>query len=239
VFQLGLYGFSRRIFQLLTDVLAGPLNSVSFSLLASLQHDHVRRREAFLFATFLSAVLSFPVFAGLAVVADALVPVVFGDHWIGAEFALQAFGAIGVLASIGVLQSSLINAQGGAEVWFVYLLIKQVVTVVYVLLFYPLGLDALMVSLVVLNYVMWVPSLFIVARILDLPVLRYVSSFAVPVIATTLMLVAVEAIHLMGPSWPTGARLIVSVAAGAAIYATTVLMLARDQLARMRDIVLK
>jgi hypothetical protein len=53
------------------------------------------------------------------------------------------------------------------------------------------------------------------------------------------MLVAVEAIHLMGPSWPTGARLIVSVAAGAAIYATTVLMLARDQLARMRDIVLK
>jgi O-antigen/teichoic acid export membrane protein len=239
VFQLGLYGFSRRIFQILTDVLAGPLNSVSFSLLASLQHDHARRREAFLFATFLSAVLSFPVFAGLAAVADALVPAVFGDHWIGAEFALQAFGAIGVLASIGVLQSSLINAQGGAEVWFVYLLIKQVVTVVYVLLFYPLGLDALMVSLVVLNYVMWVPSLFIVARILDLPVLRYVSSFAVPVIATTLMLVAVEAIHLMGPSWPTGARLIVSVAAGAAIYATTVLMLARDQLARMRDIVLK
>lgn len=239
VFQLGLYGFSRRIFQILTDVLAGPLNSVSFSLLASLQSDEARRREAFLFATFLSALLSFPAFAGLTAVAGDLVPVVFGGHWVDAVFALQAFGAIGVLASIGVLQASLINAHGNADLWFVYLAIKQVVTVVYVLLFNSLGLDALMVSLIVLNYVMWVPSLFIVARILHLPVLRYVGSFAVPAMATVLMLVAVEGMRLLGASWPVGLRLAGSIGVGAALYAATVLVLARDQLGRMRDIVLK
>jgi teichuronic acid exporter len=239
VFQLGLYGFSRRIFQITTDVLAGPLNSVSFSLLSSLQNDQARRRDAFLFATFLSALVSFPAFAGLAAVAGDLVPVVFGGHWVGAVFALQAFGTIGVLASIGVLQSSLINSHGNADVWFVYLAIKQVVTVVYILLFNSLGLDALMISMVVLNYVMWIPSLFIVARILEMPILRYVGSFAVPAMSALLMLVAVEGVRLLGVSWPTGLRLVVSIAVGASLYAIAVLVLARDHLSRMRDIVLR
>jgi O-antigen/teichoic acid export membrane protein len=239
VFPLGLYGFARRIFQILTDVLAGPLNAVSFSLLSSLQNDESRRRDAFLFATFLSALLSFPAFAGLAAVADDLVPVVFGAHWVPAVFALQAFSTIGILASIGVLQSSLINSHGNAEVWFVYLLIKQAITVVYVLLFYNLGIDALLTSLIAINYAMWIPTLFIVARILRLSVLRYVGSFAVPALATGAMLVAVECARLGLASWHTEVRLVACVAIGGSVYAAVVFLLARDQLARMRDVILK
>jgi len=239
VVQLGLYGFARRIFQIMTDVMAGPLNSVSFSLLASLQSDEGRRREAFLFATFLSALVSFPAFAGLATVAGDLVPVVFGVHWGDAVFSLQAFGAIGVLTSIGVLQSSLINAHGDAAVWFVYLLIKQAVTVAYILLFNGLGLNALMISLIVLNYAMWIPTLFIVARILRLSTLRYVGSFTVPVLATILMILAVFGVRVLGASWPVSIRLGLSIVVGATLYVATVLLLARDQIARMRTIVFR
>ena len=57
--------------------------------------------------------------------------------------------------------------------------------------------------------------------------------------ATVLMLVAVEGMRLLGASWPVGLRLAGSIGVGAALYATTVLVLARDQLGRMRDIVLK
>lgn len=237
VFQLGLYGFARRIFQILSDVLAGPLNSVSFSLLASLQHDEARRRDAFLFATFLSALLSFPAFAGLAAVGGDLVPLLFGAHWTEAVFALQAFSAIGILASIGVLQSSLITSHGNADLWFVYLLIKQVVTVVYVLLFNSLGINALMASLVAINYAMWIPTLFIVARILGLSTLRYAGSLTVPALATGFMVVTVEAVRVVGMGWPVEIRLAAAVVAGAAIYAGVVLALAREQIGRIRKVV--
>jgi len=53
-----------------------------------------------------------------------------------AVFAAAGVGAIGLLASIGVLQSSLINSHGNAELWFAYVLIKQAITVIFVLLFY-------------------------------------------------------------------------------------------------------
>jgi O-antigen/teichoic acid export membrane protein len=210
---------------------------VSFSLLASLQHDEARRRDAFLFATFLSALLSFPAFAGLAAVAGDLVPLLFGAHWTEAVFALQAFSAIGILASVGVLQASLITSHGNADLWFVYLLIKQVVTVIYVLLFNSLGINALMLSLVAINYAMWVPTLFIVARILGLPTLRYVGSLAVPALATGFMVVTVEAIRVVGMGWAVELRLAAAIIAGAAIYAGVVLALARNQLARIRDVV--
>lgn len=239
VFPLGLYGFARRIFQMLNDVLAGPLNAVSFSLLSWLQADTTRRRDAFLFSTFLSALLSFPAFAGLAAVAGDLVPVVFGPHWVGAIYALQVFGGIGLLTCIGVLQSSLINSHGDADVWFVYLLIKQGVTVAYILLFSGLGVNALMTSMLVISYVMWIPTLFIVARILHLPLLRYLGSFAVPAMATVAMLVGVEAAHFALAAWPAALRLIVCTGVGAVLYSGIVLVLARDQLDRMRRIVLQ
>ena len=153
--------------------------------------------------------------------------------------ALQAFSAIGVLASVGVLQSSLITSHGNADVWFTYLVIKQVVTVVYVLLFNRLGVDALMSSLVVINYAMWTPTLFIVAGILGLPVLRYVGSLAVPALASGLMLAVVEGARFLGADWPVAMRLGASVAIGAAVYIGTVLILARDQLGRIREIAVR
>ncbi len=239
ILPLGLYGFARRIYQILNDVLAGPLNAVSFSLLSSLQNDADRRRDAFLFATFLSALLSFPAFAGLAAIAGDLVPVVFGQHWVGAVLALQVFCAIGLLACIGVLQSSLINSHGEAEVWFVYLLIKQVVTVAYILMFNNLGVDALMTSLLVITYVMWIPTLFIVARILRLTLRTYLGSFAVPALATIAMLLCVEALQVLLRGWQVEFRLVACVLVGATVYAGIVAILAREQLTRMKELVLR
>ncbi len=239
VLPLGLYGFARRIYQMISDVLAGPLNAVSFSLLASLQTDTERRRDAFLFATFLSALLSLPAFAGLAAVAGDLVPLVFGAHWTGAIFALQGFCAIGLLACISVLQSSLITSHGNADIWFVYQLIKQIVTLVYILLFHNLGVDALMLSVVVITYVMWTPTVFIAARILGLPLWKYLISFAVPVLATLAMVVAVEGVQVLLMHGNVIVRLAACIAVGGIVYTGVVLVLARDQLERMRQIVLR
>ena len=169
---LGLYGFARRIFQILTDLISGALNLVSYSLLSSMQHEPAKLREAYLLGTFASSVVAFPVFAGLALEA---VPVV------------QAFCALGILTAVGILQSSLIRSQGQADLWFYYILGKQAVTVLYIFLFSGWGLVPLTVSLVILNGLMWLPSVHMVVRLLGVSVLGYLGSFALPILATALM----------------------------------------------------
>jgi hypothetical protein len=84
---------------------------------------------------------------------------------------------------------------------------------------------------------MWVPTLFIVASILGLPVLRYVGSLAVPALATGFMVVAVEAVRVVGMGWAVELRLAAAIVAGAAVYAAVVLVLARDQIGRIIQVV--
>lgn len=236
---LGIYGFARRIFQILTDLLSGALNLVSYSLLSSMQGEKAKLREAYLLGTFASSVGAFPVFAGLALVAGDLIPLAFGDHWIEAVPVVQAFCALGVLTAVGILQASLIRSQGQADLWFYYVLSKQVVTVLYVFLFAGWGLLPLTVSLVVLNALMWMPTLHMVVRLLGISLLSYLGSFALPVLATAVMWGAGWLVQReMGEAEPL-LRLVATVGVAGASYGAVIVVLGRERVLRLVGFVRK
>lgn len=236
---LGIYGFARRIFQILTDLLSGALNLVSYSLLSSMQREPEKLRAAYLLGTFASSVVAFPVFAGLALVAGDLIPLAFGDHWISAVPVVQAFCALGVLTAVGILQASLIRSQGQADLWFYYVLSKQIVTVLYIFLFAGWGLLPLTISLVVLNTLMWLPSLHMVVRLLGISIFAYLGSFALPVLATAV---------LWGIGWLVQGqlaeadpllRLPATIAAAALSYGAVIVLFGRERVARLVGFVRK
>jgi teichuronic acid exporter len=227
---LGLYGFARRIFQILTDLIGGALNLVSYSLLSSMQREPEKLREAYLIGTFASSVVAFPVFAGLALVAGDFIPFAFGSHWVEAVPIVQAFCALGALTSVGILQASLIRSQGQANLWFYYILSKQVVTVLYVYLFAGWGLLPLTISLVILNGLMWLPTLQMVTRLLGISLLTYLRSFALPVAATIAMWAMGYFVQQQMPDTPSILRLITTIATGAITYSAFILLLGRPRL---------
>lgn len=230
---LGLYGFARRIFQILTDLLSGALNLVSYSLLSSLQREPAKLRRAYLLGSFAASIVAFPVFAGLALVAGDLIPLAFGEHWVEAVPVVQAFCVLGILTAIGVLQSSLIRSQGQANLWFYYMLGKQAVTVLYVFLFAGWGLVPLTVSLVILNLLVWLPTVHMVVRLIDMPVLAYLGSFALPVFATALMWVSGALVQQSLADADPLVRLCATIGAAALSYGAVVLLLGFDKLASL------
>lgn len=233
---LGLYSFSRRIFQLLSDLIAGALGNVSFSLLSSVQSDRSKRREIFQFATFISATVSFPIFVGLAVIASDLVPMIFGDHWVEAVKALQAFCMLGLITSVGVLQSSLIRSHGQMDMWFYHMLAKQLGTVFYIVLFHSWGVAELVWALVIMQYVMWFPAIHMVLRILDVSLFAYLRHFLAPAAATLFM---VGMLHCMNDMLPVDGwiRLAALVAGGGLCYAIAIAILAGPRLRRLVGVV--
>ena len=230
---LGIYGFARRIFQILTDLISGALNLVSYSLLSSMQHEPAKRREAYMLGTFASSVVAFPVFAGLMLVAGDLIPLAFGAHWSDAVPVVQAFCVLGILTAVGILQAALIRSQGQAGLWLYYISAKQVVTVIYILLFARWGINALSLSLVVLNIVMWVPTVRMVARILGISTLAYLNSFALPIAATLVMWGAGWLVQHQLAESDVLLRLTTTIGAAALSYGAVVLLLGRDQLEKL------
>ncbi|WP_375450189.1 lipopolysaccharide biosynthesis protein [uncultured Devosia sp.] len=235
---LGIYGFARRIFQILSDLITGALSSVSYALLSSMQGEHGKLREAYLFATFASSVASFPVFVGLALIADDFVPLAFGQNWVEAVPAVQAFCALGLLTSIGVLQASLVKSQGQADLWFYYLVAKQVGTLLYVGLFYSWGVNALTLAIVIQNYVMWLPAVHMVVRILRISPWAYLGSLGMPALATLLMAGAGMAVKLELAQAQPLLRLGVTIGVCAVVYAILLLLFARRRLLQVKSAVL-
>jgi len=231
---LGIYSFARRIFQILTDLITGALNLVSYSLLSSMQREPDKLREAYLFGTFASSIIAFPVFAGLALIAGDLIPFAFGAQWREAVPVVQALCALGLLTAVGVLQSSLVKSQGQADLWFYYIAGKQAVTVLYVFLFSSWGVGALTNALVVQNFIMWLPTVYMVVRLLGISPWAYLASFALPVFATIVMLGAGTLVQTQLAAGEPLIRLGATITACSLVYAAVVLLLGHRRIMEIR-----
>jgi teichuronic acid exporter len=236
---LGIFSFARRIFQILNDLVAGALNAVSYTLMASLQSEQEKLRQAFLFTTFASSAISFPVFVGVGAIAGDLVPLAFGQHWLEAVPAIQGFCLIGLLSCIGILQASLINSQGQANWWFYYLAGKQAVTALIILGLYPYGVTAIVMAIALQTFLMWPISVAMVLNILRIGVWGYLRPFLAPTLASIAMLAGVLAVQSLAVPHSAFLHLIAQIAAGAAIYSAVLFALDSRRIFRMRDAVLK
>lgn len=222
---LGIYNFSRRLLTILNSVMAGTLSSVSHSLFASLQETQEKVREAFLLATFASLTVSFPVFAGLALIANELIPLAFGEKWVSAIVPVQAFCSVGLIASVGIVQSSLIASQGKTNWWFYYQAVQQGITLALILSFHSFGVEVLATAIAIKTYLLWPISFLMSATLVNVSVWKYLQQMvpaAVSVFAMVIVLIVTR--DSLGAFDPYS-RLTLQVLIGATVYVSLVSIL--------------
>ncbi len=231
---LGLFYFGRRLFLMLRDMTVGAFAPVSNVLLASMQREGEKRRQAYLVACYTSAGLAFPVFAGLLAVAPTAVPWAFGAQWEEAVFTVQCFCAIGVMVGLGLMQGALIRNLGHPGWWFRYQAVVQLSTIPIILIVHPFGLDAVMAALVARQVVLWPASVRMAQRLLDMPLMQYAQSLRGPTLGTIAMVAWVAFVPTIWPELRSGRLLLLQVSTGAVLYA---LILVLTSFGHLREIV--
>lgn len=144
---------------------------------------------------------------------------------------------MGLLTSVGVLQSSLIRSQGQAGLWLFYMVARQAMTILYIAFFHNWGLDALVTALAIQTYLMWLPAVHMVMRLLNISLVSYFKPFVAPALAALAMFVAVSAIKEALPG-DAVIRLLASIGGGAVVYTAVLLLTARSQINRILSVVL-
>lgn len=215
---LGLFYFGRRLFQMLKDLTVGAFSPVSNVLLASLQGEEDKQRRAYLVASYASAALAFPMFAGLMAVAPMAVPWAFGPQWQDAVFAVQCFCVLGMLAGLGQMQAALIRNLGRPDWWFWYQAVVQLSTIPIVLAFYRLGLDAVMIAIVLRTLFLWPHSVLMAQRLLEMPLWNYIRSLQGPAVGAAAMVIWVVLLPRIWPDAPVGLVLLAQIVSGAVVY---------------------
>ncbi len=227
---LGIYNFAKRLFQIINDVIAGALTSVSHALLSSLQDEKDKVREAFLLATYGSSIVSFPAFVGLAAIVGDAIPVVFGAQWSEAIWPTRWFCVIGLMSSIGVIQSSLINSQGKSDWWFYYQLFRQILTIATIFLFLDKGITYIVMAIALQTLVLWPITLIMVEKIIALKIAIYFRQFLAPLFASVIMLAFIFLIGYLFHGVTPIIRLVVEIGVGATVYTLSIFLLSRERI---------
>lgn len=172
--QIGVYGFGKRLNDIIFETVGGGLGMVCLPVFARAGGDLQVLRGRFLGWIGCSAFFVLPLLTFLFLCADPLVEGVFGEKWLGSVPIYRVFLVLGVIQALGVVQAALIRGMGRAGIWTRYLSLQAVGNIAAVFFFSGVSALALAVAVVVKTYFVWGYSVALICKLLEI---RYADYF--------------------------------------------------------------
>jgi len=115
---LGYYTLAYNLIIKPSAMINPVITKVAFPVFSLIQNETEKLRRSYLKVLQVLATVNFPMMAGLAVVAPAAVPVIFGEQWHPSIILIQILTIVGLLRSTGNPVGSLLLAKGRADLGF-------------------------------------------------------------------------------------------------------------------------
>jgi PST family polysaccharide transporter len=221
---LGFYTVGYRLVRILLDLLPHALMPVALSAFARLQFEPPRLRAAFYEATRLMALVTFPAFAGLALVAPEMVPVLFGEKWLPSVPVLQALVPIGLLQSVTLLYPTVLKSIGRPGRALVLAAANVVVNAVAFSIAVHWGIVAVAAAYSIRGFVLWPAGWLMMRLSTEVALKPYLRAVGPALAGTGVMALVLVAMRMLAPPELVDQRLffVGSVLLGASAYAITV-----------------
>ncbi|MFC7685273.1 lipopolysaccharide biosynthesis protein [Ureibacillus sp. GCM10028918] len=143
---LGYYNKGSLFPEIIVNNFNGSIQSIMLPTLASYQDDKSRMKMIVRRAIMTSSYITFPMMAGLAVIAESLVKVILTDRWVPAVPFLQIFCAICALKPIHTANLQLINAIGRSDIILKLEVIKSIIGIIILIITIPYGIQTLVLG---------------------------------------------------------------------------------------------
>ncbi|MFL5284706.1 MAG: oligosaccharide flippase family protein [Rhodopila sp.] len=214
-------------------ILATNFTNFALPILARYQSASPKMEEAFRLVTRLVLSVTVPIFIGLALVADDVVPLLLGREWISIVQPVQIM-AVGVAIIFLRFPASLVlKALGNVRLSLLSNLFQTTVVLLGMAVLQPQDLSAV-VALWVLPSIVQLPVALIVAKCVSRLSWRAIAIDFLPIFVSILaMTITVTALAGIADTKPSPVRLASRIAFGAGAYAVTLLLTdhwIRDQL---------
>lgn len=220
---LGLYSRGYSILLYPTRQITSVVGRVMFASLSRVNDDVVRLRRGYLRAVAAISVLSFPLMAGVALVAGDLVPVLLGDQWLEAVTIIRIFAVLGIFESVTTSIGWIFQSTGRTDVLLRMSLYIGGAPLIGIAVGSLGGtVESVTIGYAVATTAMAYPALRIAGRLIGLRVRGMVAAVAQVGACTIGMSLAVGAVALM---LPDGIAHLPALAAKASVGATTYLVL--------------
>jgi len=237
-YSVGIYALSRRLLELLTEVLFAPLFNLALPAIARVQNEPAKIQRFFDMTVRLTALVGAPACIGVAAIAPDAVPFVFGPNWVAAVPVVQVMMAIGLQRTIDGICGATILALGHSLLLLQFNLAFAVMAPILIALGAQFGMVGAVGGLVVSHLVL-LPILLVAAyRLANINMSGLLATYPRVLVASAVMALSVIAWRSIAVAWTTAPLLIASsVTIGIATYAGAILLVGRSDLRETRNTV--
>jgi teichuronic acid exporter len=225
---LGVYGFGRRLNDVVIEMLAGAAGNVALPAYSKVQQDTGALKRAYLASMRIVTFAVFPVIGILYGVADELVVAVFGTKWNAAVPIYKCFLLLGAIQTVGILQASLIRSLGRPDLWARYQLMQAAANIAVLILVIDYGIYVLAVAVVLRTYLVWSYAVATTCRLLKMGVVEYLQMFVRPALGAVLACIVAQSVLHLTYDIPVVVMIAGASLAAAAVYLGTALVTMRS-----------
>jgi O-antigen/teichoic acid export membrane protein len=223
---LGFYTVAYKFYGTMTDLLTSVTNAVAFPTFSRLQKDPERMRRAFYQAVHYTNIISFPAFIGMAIVAPALIPTLFGPQWTISIPVLRVLAFIGILQSIFYFHNSLVIALGKPSWRLGMISLNAVTNVLAFVVAVRWGIVAVAAAYVIRGYLVSPIEFWMVRKLAHIDLGIYFHQFVGPLAGSLAMAAVIFGLKfLWANAFSLKLQLAIYVITGSIIYLLTVLLL--------------
>ncbi|HEX6257195.1 MAG TPA: lipopolysaccharide biosynthesis protein [Euzebyales bacterium] len=225
--QLGFYVVAYRVLRLLINMCTAVIGSVAFPTFSRVQDHDERVRRLYYRTMRLAALVTFPTFLGLVVIAPEATRLMFGSGWSESIPVMRMLGLAGLATSIGFLNPTVLKALGKPS-WRVVLMgVTAVAQVASFAVAVRWGVLAVATALAVVTFAVSPAWFYAVHKLIGLRPTAVMRQLVGPAVASGLMVGAVVATKQVvvdvGLVW----QVVVLVTTGAATYVLALWVLDR------------
>lgn len=187
-------GFYTLAYQIMTFPLtkSNPvITKIAFPAFSKIQDDNSRIKRGYCKLINYISMLSFPMLAGMFVVAPEFVRLVYGERWAPSIIVLQIFCITGAFKSLGNLAGPILLAKGRADIGFYWNVFAAIMLSIAVIVGVNWGIVGVAVAILILQ----VPFFFIIQpivnRLIDLKFSQYFEAIQLPFVCSVMMLAGI------------------------------------------------
>ncbi|MBO5370214.1 MAG: oligosaccharide flippase family protein, partial [Clostridia bacterium] len=238
---LGFYYFAKDLISKPQGVITSAVSQVALSTVAKFSNDLKQVGNLYLTMTKFLAVVSFPVFAGLAVTAGEFVPLLFGSEYLGAVIYVQLFCIRSIFATYTLSPTSaVLYAIKKPNRLFAIDLANNIPYVILLLILGRFGMGWIMAVIMFRAFCVVLMSQIVTMKSIMLSIRKYLSELKVTFVATIMMVIGVFAIQTIIPDSASYLiELVASVAVGAVVYTVIMLKLEKSLITKLLGLLKK
>ncbi len=225
---LGFYALGYRILRLVIQLTSNLIDGVAFPVYARLQDDPDRFRRAYYKSGAYAALLAFPGFTAILVLAPELVPVLFGPQWGKSVPVMQVLALVGIVRSVNYLNSSTLTGLGKPKWRVVIVGVTTALTVTALLISVWFGIVAVAVATLIVAVLVAPLPYGAVHRLVPYSLARYLRGIALPLAASMALGITMLGVRRLMADRSDLVTLLVAGASGFAVYVATLRIAARS-----------